>query len=77
MIHTEEGLRRTHEAVQKLESILASLECDKEKMHSTWYETKKEPALEQLQELQAEIDEYLRRATPTASESAPNMPVSV
>jgi hypothetical protein len=29
MIQTEEGLRRTREAVRKLENILASLEKDK------------------------------------------------
>ncbi len=77
MINSEEGLRRTREAVGLLESILASLEKDKDSMHPTWYETMKEPAVEQLQELQAEIDQYLATVRPAGTQSTPEVPMQV
>jgi chemotaxis regulatin CheY-phosphate phosphatase CheZ len=75
MIRTEEGLRRTREAVGNLKRVLESLERDKEKMHPSWYATMREPAEEQLRELQAEIDQYLRSHPTAGSESTPAMSV--
>lgn len=74
MIHDDEGLRRTREAVGKLECILASLERDKDTMHPSWYATMREPALEQLRELQAEIDRYLGVVKSAIPESGPPAP---
>ena len=61
-------MRRTREAVEILERILSSIESDREKMHPTWYEIQKEPVIEQLAELQAEIDPYLRTSTADADD---------
>jgi len=77
MIRDEEGLRRTRQAVMKLESILASLEGDKEKIHPDRYAIMVEAPQEQLRELQAEIDQYLATVRPAGTQSTPEVPMQV
>ena len=77
MINSDEGLRRTREAVEILERVLASLERDREKIHPDRYAIMVEGPQEQLAELQAEIDQYLATVRPAGSKSTPEVPMQV
>lgn len=75
MIRNDDELRRTREATAILESILASLKRDKDKIHPDRYAIMIEAPLEQLLELRAEIDAYLEVIQATEFDSSTPQPV--
>lgn len=60
MTRTEEGLKTTRDCLAKLQRALASLEAERPKYHPSTYEVLAEPIREDIEKLQAEIDEYLQ-----------------
>ena len=77
MINSEEGLRTTREAVALLENLLMSLQRDREKIHPDRYAIMVEAPQEQLEQLQAEIDQYLATVRPAGAQSTPEVPMQV